>query len=136
MKERGKDKVSITQGHYLALTRQSQLLTYLVGASGVWGVAAFQRSKGEENVFADTWEECVPARMGFWDVTARSPLQKFHGGYICLTKRVGPAKVGRSHVAKGSKEMSNVVVRARSQKRGCCLGDLRGSVLQTPRMLQ
>lgn len=76
MKERGKDKISITQGQYLSLTRQPQLLTYLIGAGGVWGVAAFHRSKGEENVFADTWKECVPARMGFWGVTfAKDPWE-------------------------------------------------------------
>lgn len=62
------------------MTRQPQLLAYLVGTGRVWGVTTFQRSKGEESSFADVWGECLPARMGLWAVRARPPLNKGHGG--------------------------------------------------------
>lgn len=79
MKERGKDKISVTQGIYLPMTRQPQLLACPVGTSRVRGMVAFQRPKGKENGFADIWGKFLPARMGLWVVRAMSPFKKGHG---------------------------------------------------------
>lgn len=64
----------------MPVTRKPWLLAYLVGTGGAQAVVAFQRSKGEENGFADVWGERLPARMGLWAVRAKSSLEKVRGG--------------------------------------------------------
>lgn len=62
-----------------------------VGTGGAQAVVAFQRSKGEENGFADVWGERLPARMGLWAARAKSSLEKVRGGQVCQMGRAGLA---------------------------------------------
>lgn len=77
MKEKGKDKLSVTQGSYLPVTRQPQLLVYMVGTSGEWWLF---RDPKERNMVLQMFGGVSPSQNGALGCEIQVTFGKGHGG--------------------------------------------------------
>lgn len=144
MKEKGKDKLSITQGSYLPVTRQPQLLVYMVGTGGEWWLF---RDPKERNMVLQMFGGSVSQPewgFGLWDP---GHLWKRAWGIDLLDEKGKVSQLLRDLKSKSGekassrKKQTDEQCGSQSNKTKkevlapCYLGGLRGSVSRMPGLL-